>query len=133
MAVIGCLGDIIFVVSDQTVRTLDNWKWSGTARYAVHNRHAGRSLTELTGLDPDKITFEMTLLREYGVDPHEEVRKIWEYERAGTTLPLTIGSHAYGFYRWNITSHKMVMKHTDRDGNVMGAKISITLQEYLPS
>ena len=36
MAVIGCLGDIIFEVSEATVRTLDNMVWSGSARYAVH-------------------------------------------------------------------------------------------------
>lgn len=131
MAVIGCLGDIVFTVTDKTVRTLDNWKWSGSARYAVHNRHTAKPLTEFAGLDPDKITFDMTLLRELGVDPMKEVVKIWTYERAGTALPLTVGTHAYGFYRWNITSHKMTMKYTDREGNIMGAKVSITLQEYL--
>ena len=133
MAVVGCLGDIIFTVSDKTVRTLKNWKWSGSARYAVHNRHMGRPLTEFTGLDPDVMTFDMTLMAELGVDPLEEVKKIWAYERAGTALPLTIGSHAYGYYRWNITKHEKTTEYTDRDGNIMGAKVSITLQEYLKS
>lgn len=131
MAVVGCLGDIIFTVSDKTVRTLDNFRWSGSARYAIHQRHMGRSLTEFTGLDPDKITFDMTLLAELGVDPLEEVTQILRYERAGTALPLTIGQHAYGYYRWNIVSHEMTAKYTDREGNIMGAAVSITLQEYL--
>lgn len=133
MAVVGCLGDIVFTVSDRTVRTLDNWKWSGSAKYAVHNRHLGRPLTEFTGLDPDKITFDMTLMAEYGVDPLEEVKRIWRYERTGQAVPLTIGSHAYGYYRWNIVSHEMTAKYTDTQGNIMGAVVSITLQEYLKS
>ena len=133
MAVVGCLGDIIFTVSDQTVRTLDNWKWSGSARYSVHQRHMGRPLTEFTGLDPDKITFDMTLLAELGVDPLEEVIRIWRYERGGTAVPLTIGKHAYGYYRWNVVSHEMTTKYTDPEGNLMGVVVSVTLQEYLKS
>lgn len=131
MAVVGCLGDIVFTVSDKTVRTLDNWKWSGAARYAVHQRHMVRPLTEFTGVDPDKITFEMTLLKELGVDPLEEVVRIRWYERNGTALPLTIGRHAYGFYRWNIVSDEMTAKYTDPQGDIMGAVVTVTLQEYL--
>lgn len=131
MAVVGCLGDIVFTVSDKTVRTLDNWKWSGSARYAVHQRHMARPLTEFTGLDPDKITFEMTLLKELGVDPLEEVVRIRWYERNGTALPLTIGRHAYGFYRWNIVNDEMTAKYTDPQGDIMGAVVTVTLQEYL--
>ena len=29
MAIIGCLGDVVFTVSEATVRTLDNMTWSG--------------------------------------------------------------------------------------------------------
>lgn len=129
----GCLGDIVFTVSDQTVRTLNNWKWSGSARYAVHQRHRGRPLTEFTGLDPDKITFDMKLMAELGVNPLEEVKRIWKYERSGTAIPLTIGRHAYGYYRWNIVSHEMTTEYTDTEGNLMGVSVSVTLQEYLKS
>ena len=97
MAVIGCLGDIVFQVSDQTVVTMNNWKWSGAAKYAVHERHGLRPLTELTGVEPDKITFEIQLRAELGVSPNKEAVKIWWYERKGTPLPLTIGKYAYGF------------------------------------
>ena len=50
MAVIGSLGDVIFTVSAELVRTLDNFQWSGSARYGVHQRHAGNALTEFTGI-----------------------------------------------------------------------------------
>lgn len=136
MAMIGYLGEnqddgVIFEVSDQTVRTLNNWKWSGSARYAVHNRHNYHALTEYTGIDPDKITFDMDLRVELGVNPMKEIVKIWTYEREGTALSLTIGHKGYGKYRWNITSHSTEIKHTDKDGNPTAATVSVTLQEYL--
>lgn len=138
MAVIGYIGKsssegIVFQVSDQTLLTLDNFKWSGSVRYSVHNRHNYHALTEYTGMDPDKITFDMTLLAEHGVNPLKEVVKLWTYEREGIALALTIGDKAYGKYRWNIVSHEMTAKYTDRRGNVRGAVVSVTLQEYLRS
>ncbi len=133
MAIVGCLGDIVFTVSSETVRTLDSMKWSGAAKYSTHQRHLTNALTEFTGLDPDKITFNITLLSTLGVDPMEEVTKIWGYERSGEAVPLTIGEHAYGKYRWTIGSHEMKINNFEAGGDVMYAVVSVTLQEYLRS
>lgn len=136
MAVVGYLGKdakegITFTVSDQVVRTLQNLKWSGSAQYAVHNRHNYHALTEYTGMDPDQITFDIQLLVEHGVNPMDEIKKIWTYEREGTALALSIGTHCYGKYRWNIISHDASILYTDRHGDIAGAVVSLTLQEYL--
>lgn len=136
MAVIGYMGEssskgIVFQVSDQMVRTLENFKWSGSVRYSIHNRHNYHALTEYTGMDPDKITFDMQLLAEHGVNPMDEVKRLWKYEREGIAVALTIGTHNYGKYRWNIVSHEMVTKYTDKHGDIAGAVVSVTLQEYL--
>lgn len=131
MALIGCLGDVVFTVSDSVVETLDNVKWSGSAQYAVHQRHLTHALTEFTGLDPDKITFDITLSSDLGVDPMAEVVKIWNIERSGKAVPLTIGARVYGKYRWNITKHEMKMKAFYRNGEVHTATVSVSLQEYL--
>lgn len=66
-----------------------------------------------------------------GVDPMTEVVKIWNYERSGTAVPLTIGTHAYGKYRWSIKSHKMKAQTYDKRGDITSATISLTLQEYI--
>ena len=131
MAVIGCLGDIVFEVSEDTVRTLDNMVWSGSARYAVHERHLTHALTEFVGLDPDKITFDITLTAELGVDPITEVVKIWDIERSGKAVPLTIGTKGYGKYRWNVTKHEMKMTAHYINGDIHTATVSVSLQEYL--
>lgn len=131
MAVIGCLGDIIFEVSDDTVRTLDNMVWSGSARYAIHERHLTHALTEFTGLDPDNITFDIVLSADLGVDPLTEIVKIWNIERNAEAVPLTIGTKGYGKYRWTITKHEEKMKAFFRNGDVHTATVSISLLEYL--
>ena len=131
MAIVGCLGDVIFTVSRSVVRTLDNMTWSGSARYATHERHLTHALTEFTGLDPDKITFDILLSADLGVDPIAEVVKLWNIERSGRAVPLTVGTKGYGKYRWNILKHEMKMKTFYANGDVHTATVSVSLQEYL--
>lgn len=100
MGKIGRLGDITFEASETMIRTLSNMKWSGSARYATHQRHGGNALTEFVGLGTDMFSFSITLSRELGVEPMDEIKKLWKYERAGEAVPLNIGGHAYGRYRW---------------------------------
>ena len=110
MGMVGCLGDIVFTVSDRTIETINNVTWSGSARYATHQRHGTHALTEFTGLDPDKMTFDIVLSAYLGVDPIAEVVKLWNYERGGIAVPLVIGNKGYGKYRWSVLNHKMKMK-----------------------
>ena len=131
MAQIGYLGDILFEVSSDTIATPNNVQWSGSARYTEHQRHLNHALTEFTGLDADKMSFDITLASYLGVDVMAELVKIWTYERKGTTLPLVIGIKPYGKYRWTIKNHKIAMKHFDGKGNLESTVVSISLLEYL--
>lgn len=131
MAVVGCLGDIIFQVSDKTVTTINNIKWSGSARYSTHQRHNGNALTEFTGVEPDQMSFDMILPAERGSSPRTELKKLWDYEREGEALPLTIGTRPYGKYRWTILSHDLTVTNTDGQGNFISGIVAIKLQEYL--
>jgi hypothetical protein len=129
--IIGALGDIVFSVSSRTVKTISNLVWSGSSRYATHALHAGSSVSEYTGNDLAKITFDVQLLASLGADPMSEAWRLFDLERRGVTLPLVIGNHGYGRYRWTITSHKIKAEHYDGSGNIIGATLSVSLQEYL--
>jgi len=131
VAVVGCLGDIPFQVSSDVVQTINNAKWTGTARYATHQLHAGDTLTEFVGNDPDKFSFEMVLSAYLGVNPQKMVDKLVQYRREGRTLPLVIGDTAYGKYRWTIVSHDARVQYTDGHGNALSVTVKLTLQEYL--
>ena len=131
MAVIGCLGDIPFIASDSLIRTLEKVKWSGTARYANHQRHGNNALTEFVGMDADKFSFMMSFGVDLGTDPMEESKKLWKYMRNGDALPLTLGEHAYGRYRWSILSLSFSTLAFDRDGNLFTVQVDVNMQEYL--
>ena len=130
---VGVLGDIVFQVSSNVIKTIDNLQWSGSARYSEHNRHLTNTLTEFTGIDPDTMSFDMELSAYLGVDPMAELVKIWTYERSGKPLSLVVGERAYGKYKWTIKSHKIKMRTYDKRGNVTGASVSVDLLEYLKS
>ena len=129
--VVGALGDVVFSVSSRYVKTLENFNWSGSARYSNHQLAAGNTVTEYTGCDPESITFDVTLSRYLGVSPMTEIQKITNYRVWGAALPLTLGSHVYGRYRWVIKSQKVKAETFDGHGNIMSATLSLTLQEYL--
>lgn len=131
MAYIGCLGEIPFMVSADTLQTLNNAVWSGSAVYGKHQRHLMDALTEFTGLEPDQFSFNMTLSAYLGVNPMTAITQLWNYERNGSPIPLVIGTKGYGKYRWTITGHKIKMQTMDGQGNLIAAEVSINLLEYI--
>ena len=131
MAMVGCFGEVVFRVEEDEVETFDNVEWAGEARYAVHQRHLQNALTEFTGVEPDKIAFEVTLSEALGINVMGELVKLWAYEREGTALPLVLGTRPMGKYRWNLIKHTIQYKNYDADGNVVHAVASLELREYL--
>lgn len=129
--IVGALGEIVFEVTPETVRTLDKLAWSGSARWATHERHLTNALTEFTGIDPDKISFSVYLNAFLGASVQTEIAQIFKYERAGTPLQLVIGEKAYGKYRWVITDHETAADAYDGRGNITSCSVKINLLEYL--
>lgn len=136
MAVVGLMGDtdansILFQVSDQTIETLSEWEWSGSANYATHQLHGHQALTEFTSLNPDQMSFEIILSWELGTDPLKTWWELCKLMRTGHAVPLTIGVHPYGYYRWSIVDMKNKIEYTDGEGNLYLIRVTLTLQEYL--
>jgi hypothetical protein len=118
-------------VNSDVILTPDNIQWSGSVRIAEHQRHLNNALTEFTGIDTDKFSFNIKLTAEVGVDVMVELVKIWTHERKGTPLPLAIGERFYGKFRWQIRNHRVSMRYFDPVGNLSSADVSISLIEYL--
>lgn len=129
--VIGCLGDVVFKVSSREVETITNAQWSGSARYAAHQRHLDNALTEFTGNDPDKFSFDIYLSEYLNIKVMPELVKLWGYMRTGKAVELVLGEKGYGKYRWNITSLIIKMQRFDTRGNLTEATVSVSLQEYI--
>ncbi|MBQ6052975.1 MAG: phage tail protein [Clostridia bacterium] len=127
---IGCLGDIVFEVSDKEMKTIRDATWSGSASIATHQRHLDNALQEFVGVDPDSFEFKIRISQFLGSDPLTDISKLFDYERGGTAVPLTIGKKGYGKYRWLVKKHKTSLEHYDKVGNLVGVDITVTLTEY---
>jgi hypothetical protein len=130
MATIGTLGDIVFSVSSEQVNTFDAMKWDSSARYATHDRHLKDALLEFVGLDADKISFSMYFSLFLGVDPCAEIIKLLEAEREGRVMRLIISGLPYGTRKWVITDTSRELERWDNKGNLLIARINVSLMAY---
>ncbi|MCH5195952.1 MAG: phage tail protein [Oscillospiraceae bacterium] len=128
---VGCLGDIVFTVSENEVKTFNNAKWSGSASFGTHQRHNGSSLVEFVGSDADTFSLNIQLTAFLGVNVMEEIDKIIEAEQQGKILNLVIGKRSYGRYRWVIKKHTVTMKYFGKNNEPTVADVSLSLTEYI--
>lgn len=130
MAKIGCLGDLIFSVSENTVKTFDKLSWKTTAKYATHDRHIKADVQEFLGPEPGSISFTMAFSVFRGVNPFVEVAKLNEMVKKGVVERLVLGGRVYGDYKWVISDVSAEMKRYDNRGNCWAAVAQVTLKEY---
>ena len=126
---VGCLGDIVFEVSDSTVKTLRQLEFSGSASIQSHDRHCKKAIPEFTGVDLESMSFSVRVTKVLGADPTKDIEKIRENMNNGKALPFTLGRKTLG-YRWLISQYKVICENFDSKANIIDADISITLKEY---
>ena len=130
MAKIGSFGDLVFSVSDRTVKTFDGMSWDFSADYATHDRHIKADLLEYMGPGIEGISFSMVLSAFLGVNPLKEIKKLREMVKEGHAERLVIGGKVYGSYKWVMQKGTVDFQRFDNKGNLWAAKIKVTLKEY---
>ena len=130
MAVIGTWGDITFAVSRNQIKTFDGLKWDSGAKYSTHDRHLKEPLLEFTGTDVESMTFTLFFSAFLGVNPIAEVSKMLKAMRRGEVHRLVIGPKAYGTNKWVITKLSNSLNRYDNRGNLLVAKVSVTMKSY---
>ncbi len=130
MAVIGTWGDITFAVSRNQIKTFDGLKWDSGAKYSTDDRHLKEPLLEFTGTDVESMTFTMFFSAFLGVNPIAEVSKMLKAMRRGEVHRLVIGPKAYGTNKWVITKLSNSLNRYDNRGNLLVAKVSVTMKSY---
>lgn len=130
MAVIGSWGDVTFAVSRKQIKTFDGLKWDSGAKYSTHDRHLKEPLLEFTGTDVESMTFTMFFSVFLGVNPISEVSKLLKAMRRGEVHRLVIGPKAYGTNKWVITKLSNSLNRYDNRGNLLVAKVSVTMKSY---
>ncbi len=126
---IGTLGDIVFCVSQNTIKTFDGLQIESKTNYAKHTRHHKKPLLEFQYNETDSASLSIYLSVFLGVNPYEMQTKIDEYREEGKILSLVIGGKRYGT-KWVITSHSKGYNKIDNEGNLLIAESKLSLEEY---
>ena len=65
-----------------------------------------------------------------GVNPIKEIASLLQAMRRGEVNRLVIGPKAYGTNKWVITKLSNSLNRYDNRGNLLVAKVSVTMKSY---
>lgn len=122
---------IVFSVSDRKVQTFENMIRTVGSQWATHSRIGKKDQVEYLRPALQKITFDMELNAEYGVNPRAILDKLAALTEKGTVNTLVIGGKRVGNHRWRITDISEAWETIYNRGELARAKVSVTMQEYL--
>ena len=131
MAKIGNLGKtIVFEVSDKKILTFSNLSQTVKGRWATHTFPGKRPKSEFLGPDLRDITFDVYLSAMHGVKPRKTLEKIEKAVLKGTVLDFVIGGRKVGNGKWKILSVSESWDCVFSKGELISARVSLSLQEY---
>lgn len=127
---IGALGSLAFYTDSTAVRTFDKMKWDSKANYSTHDLHLQKGRLELTGFDPDEVSFDMTLSKYLGVNPNTALSQLDTMLKNGQVCKLVIGTKVIGS-SWVVTKIGREFDHVYSDGELLSLTVSVDLTEYV--
>lgn len=126
----GSLGDVIFEVSSARVFTPQSFSMNREARYEDHEVQGAFPRPEFLAPGLATGTLPITLRRDLGCEPFEEVEKLEDMSVKGEVLRLIIAGKNLG--RWTIRKVDQSWRHmTGRDSGPFSISLSLALKEYL--
>lgn len=129
MANLGTWGPITFEVSADRIRTWNDARRSADARWHAHEVYAGKPVKEFLGPGDEKVTLQVRLDADRGIDVPAELRDLREQRDIGAQHPLIIGGELQGdFYLKGISEQ---WKRTDKNGVVIVAIVDLAFEEYV--
>ncbi|WP_342576532.1 phage tail protein [Paenibacillus sp. FSL M8-0142] len=131
---LGALGDVVFISSFKTpikVRTFRDFQRDSSARWGTNEIHLQKPRSQFMGPGLDTISFTMQFDARLGMNPRKEAEKLLDYQREGKVLLLQIGGKPLGQGKWKITNLNQSWEDIDREGNLLKAGLSVTLEEYV--
>lgn len=131
MAEIGTLGEVVFTVSYDLVRTFQDYKRNSSARLQAHEIIGKKPVTEFLGPGLDSISFAIDLSAFKGVNPKEEAEKLRKIMQNGEYVNLVIAGSPVSNNKWVIESINESVSARDGKGNIIRAKVDITIHEYI--
>ncbi len=125
---IGTLGQVVFEVSADKVRTTSDFKRKRAANYAEHAVLDRKPILQYVGPALDEISFRIRLDAAQGINPSRELISLEKILLAGDELMLIIGGQPLG--KFVLEELNEAWTRQDGQGRLMVAEVDLKLKEY---
>lgn len=123
--------DLVFSTSDRRILNFQKFSRSSGSEWATHSRIGKKDQAEYLRPKLQKVTFTMKLDATLGVRPRSMLDLLILYAERGTVNILVIGGKRVGEYYWMITDLSEAWETVLNRGELVSAKVNVTMQEYL--
>ncbi len=125
---IGTFGPVAFEVSSSLVRTYDEMKRDGAAKWAEHDILGRKPKLEFGGSALEENSFRMVLSTDLGTDPDGELDALREFRDKGEVGTLVLGETVVG--RFVLESLSQSEGPRNRRGGPTWIEVDLKLKEY---
>ncbi|GGG19834.1 hypothetical protein GCM10007425_12800 [Lysinibacillus alkalisoli] len=129
--VIGVFGPIIFEVSDNLIRTFDEFTRTNNERWETHDIDGAKPKSEYVGPGLDKISFTIDFTLSLDVNPIEEMDRVVRMSRNGEVHSLVIGNKRFGMNKFKLISVSGAYEQFDKNGVLWSSSTQVELEEYV--
>ena len=131
MAKIGNLGKLItFKVSSKKVLTFNDMTRKISGRWAVHEVIRGKPKSEFLGAALQEVSLTVMLSSSLGVKPRKTLERIRKAVEKGEHFTFVIGGKPVSKNKWKITEASEAWDIVMSKGELIQAKVELTLSEY---
>ena len=128
---IGSLGEVVFEVSSDLVRTFRDFQVQRSAKFSEHAIHGGKALLEFTGLAPASMSLSIRLDAGLGVNPKEELEGLREILTNHEAVPFILDGEPQGDGLWVLEGLDESYEVIDNQGTFIALDVSLKLKEYI--
>ena len=128
---IGSLGDVVFEVSTERVRTFRDFQIQRSAKYSEHAIHGRKGLLEFTGLSPASVSLSIRVDAGLGVHPKEELNTLHDILNNHEAVPFILDGEPQGDGLWVLEGVDENHEIIDNHGASIAVEVSLKLKEYI--
>ena len=128
---IGSLGDIVFNVSEECVKTFSDLSIQRSAKYTEHSIAGRKGLLEFTGFGASTASLKIRLDAGLGINPKNELETLWKMFYAHEAVPFILNGEIIGDNLWVIENIDESYDIIDNTGVIIALDVSLRLKEYI--
>lgn len=131
MATIGTLGEVVFEVSDNLIRTFDDYARKASARIASHEIIGQKPVLEFLGPSANELSIQIRLNAFYGISPKVEADRLRRMCESGEAVQFVLGGRPVSPNLWLIETVDEKANAFDGHGNILTSELGLSLKEYV--